>query len=374
MPLAKVAGRKSSYREEIDDALTMGVSTVSPLFFTLIGGLRLNPKADRLDIGQYKQIRWGAGGSAFDWRVLKRRSTATMGTGELRVRDVAQPDLLANPTLYLGYMLDQTFGIGEGDMAKNRHAGPQKIRDILKDRMLDAEQAIHASLAKWPWAASEANQPGGLGMFTAAATGTYAGVAMNATETYDGAAHYYWMPTGADIGSLTWVANLLTAQKAAKMQMTFSETAGGTGLRRQPDFGVWSQTAFLRAVTFAETKYSLHAKDGVTPANMNMVENGWDNMIIDNVVHFWDENYGYANSGTAPGKYLSYNTTVGECMFGYSTEMELITTNARDDGLVGSYATDDNDMAWLAGKMGVFKTGIMTVRFTNPRYFQVFGH
>lgn len=373
MALNKVASRTSSMRADISTALTLGVTLVSPMIYVAMGGLHLKAREDRLDIGNFRNVEWGVGGSSLDWRVLKRRSTASKTTGELRTRSVSQPDLLANPTVYLGYMWDMTYGIGEGDIAKNRASGPQKIRNMFADRADDAQAAVNAGLARDIWAPDETNRAGGLGMFTPAATGTYAGYAMNATETYDGASHFYWNPTGLDFGSsLTLASNFLQLNARMISQMTFSEKAGGTGLRRTPDFGVMTSAVYngrLRA--FHEGKLSLQGLSGVEPSNANMFEAGFTNMIVEGVTFFWDDLYCYANTVTGQ---CGTTATGGEILYGFSTEIKVCTTNTKGEGLVTTRETGEDAEAWLAGKIGVIKTGIMTLKFLNPRYFQVLYH
>jgi len=355
--------RLSAMRAAVYEKLQIGVGTISPTLAVLLGGVPNDKNTIPLIQRLFKNVLWSQGGSSADWRVVKTRSKATQSKGPLRTRNFVAKDLCANPSVQR-YMFDATYGVGEGDLAENRHAGPHKLLDIKKASFDDAMAAVAADVAASAWAVNETNQAGGLTMFSptnVAASTTYAGIAMNATATNGTDTFYYWRPTGYDYGTLTIAANLLAITGGLINSATVSEGADGTGRRIKPDAMVCDETLWPYVLSFVETKMSLNAplKNLTILADTNA-----DNVILHGVPLFWDANFGGATGyvdGSATEEILAITTD----------KFKLSTTNTKAEGLMTAYSTSDKDRSWLAGQGGVVLTGMQAPMFLDPRCFQV---
>jgi len=367
MTLAKENARTASKREQIEQAATNGISLYDPILMVALGGLKRDAKMGSLTASSFKNVKWGGGGDTYGWRHRMYRSIANRSTGELRVRSVEQPDLYAKPTISR-YMLDRTFGVGEGDLETNRHAGPFKIRDIKRDRVEDAVDAIYAAMAAEWWNINETGKNGGLTMFspTAAADGTtsYAGILMNASTTNGTDTFEYWHPNGYDYTTNALSTNLLRNLGMIKRQMTYSQRAGGQGKIESPDFGVYDPTLEDVILAYYQSKASFNINAGATPANMNLFQEQFQNYVIMGITLFPSDNFG-GSTGYIDAVALE------EIMIGYSNRMFLSTTHTKEEGLIKIVSPGPDQEAWLAGQMGVVKTGMNAQGFRDPRCFQI---
>lgn len=365
MATSRENARTSALRADILKTIELGVSKISPTVYCLLNGVPTSNRRIPLTERSMKNVLWARGGKTFDWRVRKYRSTANTSTGPLRVRSFSEKDLHANPSITT-YMHDETWGIGEGDLEDNRHAGPQKIIDLKRENLEDAVQAVYAEIAASVWNVNDTNQAGGLSMFSPSAHGastTYGGIAMDASTTIDGSSYYYWKPTGYDYGSDSIDSNLFEIIGSLKGQMTFSGSAGGHGGQYvTPDCAACDPTLrpYILAYFESNAAYNIDAV-----SNLNLLEDGdFENWIIGRVVLFCDDNFGGADG------YVDASATE-EIMMMTSKEFALPTTHTRDEGLISLHSTTKNDMAWLAGQAGVAVTGKQAPVFKNPRSFQV---
>lgn len=366
MALNKEASRTSSQRAWIDEKLNNGIPLISPTIMVALGGLKKSADGTDLTWRSFKNVEWDCGGSSFDWRVTKTRERGTVDTGEFRVRDVSQPDLLANPTIPY-YMYSKTWGIGEGDLEKNKNAGPQKIRNMKQDRIDHAAAVVNSELARAMFNANETGQNGGLSMFSPTNAGngtTYAGIAMNASTTNGTDTFYYWRPTGYDYGSSTVAANLVDILGAVQAQATTTAEMNDQGRILVPNFGVFSRSLWPYVLAYYNTKLSIQANSGVSPANMNLYENNFQNIQIMGMTLYWDEFFGGTNG------YIDASATE-EILVGRDDLITIATTFPKSQGLVRMVATGEKDEALIAGQMGVVKTGMMALVFRNPRAFQL---
>ena len=364
MALAKENARTSAMRAHIDRVVTLGVSLISPTMNVALGGLKKNFASGSLDSSSFSNVTWGVGGTSFDWRHIKYRSKATTDTGEFGVRDYDQPDLHANPSVSLSYLHHQTWAIGEGDLNKNRAAGPQKILDLKKERMADAAEAVQAEMALQWWNANETNHCGGLTMFSPTnhgASTTYAGIALDASTTNGTDTFYYWKCTGYDYGTKTFGANFIEIVGAIINQMRFSSTSGGKGRIQTPDFGACDPTIWPYILLYYDTKASFNIDKA---ANPNFLEQGFPNIQVQGVTIFADDNFG-GSTGYVDG------SATEEILLGNSKKMFVATTNTQAEGLVRSHATSEGDKAWLRGMAGVFVTGNTAFGVKDPRQFQI---
>jgi len=363
MALAKENARTSAYRAYIDKTVSLGVSLISPTMNVALGGLTADlGKAG--DVSAFRNVKWGVGGSSFDWRHKKYRSKATTDTGQFGVRDYSEPDLHANPSVSLNYMHHQTWAVGEGDLNKNRHAGPQKILDLKRERMDDAAEAIQSEMALQWWNINETSHNGGLSMFSPTnhgASTTYAGIALDASTTNGTDTFYYWKCTGYDYGTKTFGANFVEIVGALISQMRASSKAGGGGRIQTPDFGACDPTLWPYILLYYDTKASFNIDKA---ANPNFLEQGFPNIKVQGVTIFADDNFG-GSTGYVDG------SATEELLLGNSKQMFLATTNTEGEGLVTSHATDKGDQAWLRGLAGVFKTGNQAIGVYDPRQFQI---
>lgn len=364
MATASVANKAAAMRAKVQRELSIGISLVSPTVYCLLNGVPKGTAELPLSHRALKNVKWAQGGSSADWRVKKTRSKGTVSTGTLATRNVAEKNLFASPSVS-HYMFDQTWGVGEGDLALNRHAGDQKILDLRKENLQDAVDAIMAEFALLPWNANETNQNGGLTMFSPTNVGastTYAGIAMNASATNGTDTFYYWKPTGYDYGTAGLSSNLIADVSTLSRQMTFSMTAGGQGLRRGPDFGVCSEELWPYLLAYWEI-------NGVI--NMEKIENlsilgdvARRAIVVCGIPIFWDENFG-GSTGYIDG------SATEEILLGSADQYELRTTNTRGEGLMTIHNSGAALEALIAGEMGVVKTGMMASIFKDPRAFQI---
>jgi len=364
MALAKENARTSAMRAHIDRVVTLGVSLISPTMNVALGGLKKNFASGSLDSSSFSNVTWGVGGTSFDWRHIKYRSKATTDTGEFGVRDYDQPDLHANPSVSLSYLHHQTWAIGEGDLNKNRAAGPQKILDLKKERMADAAEAVQAEMALQWWNANETNHCGGLTMFSptnVAASTTYAGIALDASTTNGTDTFSYWKSTGYDYGTKTFGANFIEIVGAIINQMRFSSTSGGKGRIQTPDFGACDPTLWPYILLYYDTKASFNIDKAV---NANFLDQGFPNIKVQGVTIYADDNFG-GSTGYVDG------SATEEILLGNSKQMFVATTNTQAEGLVRSHATSEGDKAWLRGMAGVFVTGNTAFGVKDPRQFQI---
>jgi len=356
--------RTSAMRESISKTITEGVSLISPTVYVLLNGVP-SPRI-RIPLGDraLKHVKWAQGGSSYDWRVKKYRSKANTSTGPLRTRTFVPVDLFANPSITM-YMHDQTWGVGEGDLEANRHAGPQKIIDIKKESFTDAVSAVQTEIAYSVWNVNATNQAGGLGMLSptsVAASTTYGGIAMDASTTNGTDTFYYWRPQGYGYGTKTIAGNLPELIGALKRQMTFSADSSGKGKRLVPDFAACDETLWPYLLAYYDSKASFNIDKA---ANLNLLEDGkFENIVINGITMFWDEYFGGATG------YVEAAATT-EFLMGTSSEFELVTTHTKAEGLIVTHTTGKTEMAWLAGQGGVAITGKQAPVFRNPRSFQV---
>ena len=361
MALGKENARTSSLRATISKAVTNGISLVSPMLHVATRGINKSAKSQPVDYSKsWRNVKWGAAGgpqaSGYGWRITKTRSTADVTTGQLRTLDFDEPDLLANPVISY-YMVDKTWAIGEGDLALSKKS-ETRITSIRKDRMVDAQNAIYAELSDIPWNINETAQNGGLSMFSptnVSGSTTYAGIAMDAGA--------YWQCTGYDYGNtLTLAANLFAIVSTLKRQLTFSEDAGGGGRRLEPDFGVMDPDAWVHLITYLASKTTWNINDGTHPANANMLEAGFENIVINGVTLFWDDNFG-GSTGYVDG------AAAEEILMGHSSKIFLATTNSKSEGFVT--ANGLSNQPWITGELGRFKTGMFCMGYESPKFFQV---
>jgi hypothetical protein len=344
-------------RAKISRTLTNGVSLISPLWYLICIGLPRGGAIVPTNVEGWKKVKWGeASGSTYDWRITKTRSSASTRSAQLRTRDFAEIELLANPSVPY-YYVEQTWAIADGDLELNKN-DDTKISSIRQDRMTDAQDAVWAELANWPWYGTETGHNAGLTRFSptnVAGSATYAGISM-------AAANAYFSPTGTDYGTITLAANLLQIIETLKVQLTVSKNAGGGGGRASPDLGVMDPLAWAQVLQYFSTKVVISVTGGNMPANANLYENGFDNSVVDGVCLFWDENFGGA-TGYVDG------AAVEEIMMGHSDKMHVVTTNTRDQGFIRALDWSDNPV--ITGEVGVFKTGMSALVFESPKFFQV---
>jgi len=363
MSTASVANRSAAMRAQVLRELSVGVSLTSPTLYMLLNGVPTGkfqdiPLAER----GLKNVRWGQGGTSFDWRVKKTRSKATVGTGALRTRSVSEKDLFASPSISY-YMADQTWGLGEGDIALNRASGDQKILDLKKENLQDGIDAVYSEMALMVWAPNETSQNGGLTLFSHAnvAAGSYAGIALNATATNGTDTFYYWRCNGYDYGTKTIAANVVEIVSSLARQMLFSQSAGGQGGVTGPDCGVCSEELWPYLAAYFEAK-------GITGEKLYnyeiLTELHRQAIMVAGLPIFWDENFGGA-TGYVDG------AAAEEIMLLTTDRFELATTQTKAEGLFTVRSTGQTDEAWLSGMMGVVKTGMMAYAFKNPQAFQI---
>ena len=356
MALNKENARTTSMRSKIDTLLAEGVSLVSPTLSVWLGGIQKSAQGGDLTPNRFRNVLWNQGGTAYEWRVWKASASATRSTGELKVRDFDQPDLLASPSISY-YMYEKTWGVGEGDMELNKNAGPQKIRDIKKDRLLHARNCVFRTLAGVPWGANETGQNAGFTLFSptnVSSATSYAGIAIN---------NSYWTPTGYDYGTKTIAANLYELMGAIKAQMTFSSTAVG-GQRVRPDAAACDPTLWPYILAYAESKMAVQVQTGTLPRNQNLVEDGFDNVVIHGITLYADENFGGSTG------YIDSSATEEILVFD-SSQCFVATTFSQSDGLMVTRQTTQDNEAFIAGQVGVVKTGMMAFGFKNPRAAQI---
>jgi hypothetical protein len=358
MSLNKETARAAAMREQVDKTLTNGVALISPTISVLLGGLNASARKGELNWSNLRNVKWGCGGASYGWRVLKSRSTANTGQGELKIRDFSQPDLHASPTIKY-YMHDATWAVGEGDLALNRNNEAALI-DLKTERMNDAGNSVKAAMASAIWAVNETGHNGGLSMFNntlPAASTSYGSINMlNGTNPW-------WCPKAWDYGSSPDVATgLFTIVGNMVQKLTVSAEAGG-GATRGPDFGVFDPDLWPYVHAYYESNLTMEFRSGNQPTNLNLMADGFRSVVIYGVTLFSDENYG----GTAG--YMEGGTT-DEILFGHSDQMFLATSNTKSEGLITGHSTNTtDDMAWLAGQGGVFKTGMQAIGFKSPKFF-----
>ena len=365
MATARENARSASMRADILSTLTNGVSLSSPTAYCLMNGVPTGVEQPASEYRSMKNVLWGRGGSSFDWRHRMYRSKATQSTGPLRVRSFSEKDLFAKPTVST-YMFDQTWGVGEGDLEDNRHAGPQKQIDLKKENLQDAAEAIYAEIALSIWAINETNQAGGLTMFSPTAHGastTYAGIAMDATTSNGTDTFYYWRPQGYDYGTNAIGSYLIAHLAALKQQMTFSLRSGGQGGFDVPDCGVMDPTMWPYVINYFEGKASYNIEK-VTKLSILEGETKVPNVVIHGMPLFPDDNFGGATG------YVDGSATE-EIMLLTSSKFRLVTTHTKAEGLISLHSTSKDDMAWLAGQAGVAVTGKQAPVFLDPRGFQI---
>ena len=364
MATSRENARTASMRADILKTLTNGISVASPTIYCLLNGVPTGDAQPDQEFRSLKNVLWGRGGTSFDWRHKKYRSKATQSTGPLRVRSFSDKDLYAKPTIST-YMMDQTWGLGEGDIEDNRHSGPQKQIDMKKEALADAVDAIYAEYALAVWAANETNQNGGLTMLSPTAAGdgtTYAGIAMNATTTNGTDTFEYWHPNGYDYAAYDLPTYLVSQVGGAKQQMSLSMRAGGQGGFDAPDFGAMDPTMWPLVMAYFDAKASYNI-ERVSNLSLLANETKMPNIVVHGIVLFPDDNFGGATG------YVDASATE-EIMLCTSSKFRLATTHTRGEGLISLHSTNKNDLAWLAGQAGVAVTGKQGFAFLDPRGFQ----
>lgn len=360
------ASLASSARATISEALSNGVPLISPTLSVSLGGLKKSARNGDLTLRNFKNVKWGQGGTSFDWRVWKYRGRAVTDTGGLRMLDFKQEDLLASPSIKY-YKTHDEWGIGKGDLELNKNAGPQKIRDLKKDAITGAKNNVYAELARIPWAINETAHCGGLTMLSptaVAASTTYAGIALNATTTNGTETFYYWRPTGSDYGNtLTLAANFHSIVGTLTRQIK-SGGADAQGQIKRADFGVMDPDAWTHIETFFESKTTLLAGSGSLPANRNLFEDDFENIIYKGVTYFYDDNFG-GSTGYVDG------AAAEEVLIGCSDSFIWATTASQGSGLVQVISSDKQLEALVSGTVGTVETEMTAFGVKNPMDFQL---
>ena len=359
------ASLASGARATISTALSNGVPLVSPTLSVSLGGLKKSARNGDLNLRNFKNVKWGQGGTSFEWRVWKYRGRAVTDTGTLRMLDFKQEDLLASPSIEF-YKTHDEWGIGKGDLELNKNAGPQKIRDLKKDAITGAKNNVYAALARLPWNANETGQNGGLTMMSptnVSASTEYAGIAMNATTTNGTETFYYWRPTGYDYSTSTLAANFHSIAGRLTRQIK-AGGADGQGQLKRPDFGVMDPDAWAYVETFFESKTTIMAQSGTMPANRNLFEDDFENIIYKGVTFFYDENFG-GSTGYVDG------AAAEEILIGCSDSFIWATTAKQSDGLVQVISSDKQLESLVSGTVGTVETEMTAFGLLNPMDFQL---
>jgi len=366
MATSRENNRAAAMRADIQKTLSCGISLASPTVYCLLNGVPDGTERPEQAFGSLKNVLWSRGGSSYDWRHLKYRGKANQSTGPLRVRSFSEEDMWATPTIST-YMFDKTWGLGEGDLADNRHAGPQKQIDMKRESFALAVESIYAEYARAVWAPNATNQNAGLSLFspTNADSASYAGIAMNSTTTNGTDTFYYWSPTGYDYGTDGMDTDLLVNIIALKDQMTFSLRAGGGGGFDAPDFAVCAKTMWPVISTWFQTNASFNIE---RVSNLQLLANRskMPNIIVDGIAIFPDDNF-----GGSTGYIDAAGSALEDVILCTSSKFRLSTTNTKAEGLITTHATGKNERAWLAGECGVAVTGKQGFAFLDPRGFQL---
>jgi len=358
MSLQSEAMRASAMRAKFSKKMTNGLSTVSPLWYLITMGIQKGSRDVAPIVENWRgDIGWGgASGTQYSWQITKTLSTADVNTDTLRTRDFEETDLIDTATVSY-YNVERTWAVSPGDLDLNKNDESKKA-SIRKTRRVDAEAACQKELLDIPHNINETNQNGGLSMYSPTSVGastTYAGIAMDAGA--------YWQCTGYDYGSLTIAANFFDIFDALRRQLRVSKNAGGGGGLIQPDFAYCDPTAWTNVVTYYSSKLSINISDGNRPQNTNMFNAGFNNMLVNNIVFFDDE-----NTGGATG-YIDAVATE-EIMMGHSSKMHLVTTASKKQGFLRAEPSVKDNPA-IAGELGLFKTGLFAFYVESPRFFQV---
>jgi len=351
--LARIRSMQTKFRP----AIANGVSLISPLLRVMTIGLDRSARQSGITGTRWRNVEWDAGGLEYSWEIVSTRSTATVNRDEAATREFSEPNLLAKATIQY-YNVEHTVMLSARDKALNKN-DETKLDNIWERRCRDAQDAIYAELAAIPWNENETNQNGGLSMFgatSAAAQTEYAGIALSATAgTRD-----YWRPRNWDYDTASIAANLFPIVSYMKVQLSASSNPGGGGRYLRPDFGAMDPSAWLYVSNYIESNLSFNVNGGRRPINANLFEDGFDNMVIDGVTLFWDENYG-GDTGSIEGG------ATDEIMFGHSNKMFIATSQSKREGFIKAITMEEQP--WLSADIGVFKTGVFCFGVEAPMYF-----
>jgi len=338
--------RGKAMRFACEKAIANGVSNINPLFWKMVE--------------KWKNVRYGAGGSTYDWLIRKALPTATTRVGRpLETRTFAERDAKDKPSV-AWHSTEATAAINEGDYQQNR-ANETKLYNMFADEAEDAQAAIYVALSLGMWAPNETSQPGGLSLVADPEGGTL-------TSSYAGlsrvlATNPHWSPPDNDYGALTIAANAMEIITNCAGDVTKSAKASGQGAVVRPDFAAFSKASWDQLQVWIATKTTWLANAG-GPKNDAMFEAGFPNVRIYGCDCFWDDDFGGATG------YLD-GAAAEEFVVGSSKMITLATTHTKAEGLVTSVVSEGDSgplAALLAGSVAVFKA-YWTLKFTSPIFF-----
>ncbi|HUX16438.1 MAG TPA: hypothetical protein VMW52_08180 [Phycisphaerae bacterium] len=354
--------RAKAFREKYAKAVANGVTFISPMFMKAFHGRRMGPGTvmSPETFGVQKGIEWdqggGTGSADFSWLIEKEIPTGEANRGELRQRSFEQPSPLDKATVLL-YQFERTAAISDGDIDRTKNDDTM-LDDLWKRRSIGAQNAIWTMFRKLMWNTSETAQNGGLSHICKpgnVAAGTYAGIAMAATNPY-------WTPQMNQYTGLTIAANGFEVLTGLKVKLTRSEEAGGGGMQLEPDFACFNPTSWLQMMVYVASKYSMHDQGALR--SPNMFAKGIQNFWVNGLDCFYDNYFG--GTATLASQYLE-SAAAEEFVMGHSDKIFLSTTASKSQGLVRSEVL--RKPVVISGTVGVFRTGLFCLRFESPCFF-----